>query len=426
MYYSMDIFSVKQQDMYSREVADDIRMILFSKDKTILPLVGSFALVVQKYPSDIDVHELYYDSDLHDSVYDTLLLTLNEIIERIRYDPNFVFSEFKAGVDKRYDIDVGTMIDGVYTPDEDLMDNIKKLSDNGLIRGEEYLFIKKLLTVSNRSDSYIHDYIVDLLDEYKTVRWSINEIKAGFTILPANKRLNLRDAIRQKGVVKIDVFTIVDDKVMEMSNFLVLAKKSDNKMTSLNLNISLSPSGSLTKMGLLEAAERIRGDVDMYLNSEGNHNVFKAIKRMFSLTRLYYLMFGNRSYLQFGHELVPILNSWISSLYQISGEISNIGGSLDKCDNCPTGKMRECIMNIRSRIQDMELWDYVKTTMIKHIDESLKLDVIHMDHLYMLQDIIDKITNRESTDFLNSIHVPSYVYPKDRMYSEQLKYTVNI
>ena len=129
----MNIFETKPQDSYSIRVTDDVDTILFSKDKSYLPIVGSYGYRVQKYPSDVDLLEIFDDTEFDNNVYKTFIADLYNVIKKIKKKPLFYFSEFKAGVDDRYFVDIGYLRDGIYTFPDSLIDDTSRLYKKNLL-----------------------------------------------------------------------------------------------------------------------------------------------------------------------------------------------------------------------------------------------------------------------------------------------------
>src|SRR5579872_5351282 len=105
----------KPSSSYPKKILDEIKLLSFSRDKTATPF-GSFIYRIQKYPGDLDLVQEFTDCCNVDDVVTKFSKELQNIVKKINKKRLHYFSEVKAGIDERYDIDIGKMIDGNYTP----------------------------------------------------------------------------------------------------------------------------------------------------------------------------------------------------------------------------------------------------------------------------------------------------------------------
>lgn len=434
----MEIFETKPKESYPYEVVSDIKTILFSKDKDYLPIVGSFGYRIQKYPGDIDLLEIYSDKKFNKSMYNTFIESLQNTIKRIESNKDFYFSEFKIGKDERYEIDIGKLLNGFYVPSKNLLKKVKDMHSKKLLNKDEYEEIEYLLENKangdflkdkhpQTSDDSIHDIIEKIFHNKKTVRWTLSDIKNGYKMLPLSKKLILEKAAKQKSVIKIDVYTFVDNNIMEMSNFLVLAKKNkDGNLIASNLDISIEGK-SLSVEGLKDLTEKMKYDVDKFLYSYQNYNPFKAIKRMFSLCRALKILFDNDSFLYFANKILPILESDLSIIYQINSEISYILDINKKNITKSNEKLKKCVNEFKLRLSTNNFLRMKDLNLINEIiDDSVNFDSPkRMDYLTYLHDFLQKILNVETDKFLKGLIIPNYIFPTIRHYSTFPRFTMN-
>ena len=430
----MEIFESKPQGTYSTEVVRDVETLMFSKDKEYLPIVGSFGYRIQKYPGDVDLWEVYSDKKFKKDIYDSFIESLFTVIKQIKSKPLFYFSEFKAGSDSRYDIDIGTLKKGVYRPIKTLLKKSKKLLDAGLFTTSEYDDIKNLiedkykpLAKRQLDDAAIYDAISSIFHERRTVRWTLQDVEKRVKVLPGGLELSLEDAVREKGIIKIDVYTFIDNKIIEMSNFLVLAKKNkDGTLTAANLDISLGENKRISIKQVNELTSKLKDDVDKYLYSQFYLSPFKAVKRMFSLSRILYITLDEAKYLNFAKKIAPLLESDLGILNQISSEISYINDLLSKCDSsCPIATLRKCISNFKNRLSVAKVLSKEELLVInKHVDQALKKKKdIDVKHLTMLQELLNIKTNKIAGAYVKQLTLPKFIVPEKREYSVTPKFT---
>src|SRR5690606_30009255 len=133
-----------------------------------------------------------------------------EIVKNVSKREDIYFSDFKAGEDKRYDIDIGKLNNGVYKPSKNLDKNIRTLFNSKLLNLKEYTQIMDILR-SNKRDSESYDIINEIIRLRKVIRWTEKEILAGNKKLAANKSYTLKQGLLDKTVVKLDTIANVNN-----------------------------------------------------------------------------------------------------------------------------------------------------------------------------------------------------------------------
>jgi len=109
---------IKELDSYSRDMIQNIKLLTFFPKGSMM--MGSNTYAIQKYPGDIDLMETFYDCCTKEEVIDKYIKALKRVVYDIIHTPEHYLSEFKAGLDYRYNINIGTLSNGVWDRNEQL------------------------------------------------------------------------------------------------------------------------------------------------------------------------------------------------------------------------------------------------------------------------------------------------------------------
>ena len=152
-----------------------------------------------------------------------------------------------------------------------------------------------------------YDVLYNLFREHKIIRWSDTDILRGYKILPLNKKITITEALSHKGHIKIDMITDINNKFIEMTNFLFLVeKKMDGKKYIINLKKNYSEE-YLKK----RSEKQLPEEIEKLFYSIYYYNPFKGAKRLWALARHYkdYAMID---------KLKNFISGNISLLYQLN------------------------------------------------------------------------------------------------------------
>ena len=222
-------------EAYPREIKNIIDIITL--DQTAKPqVVGSFHYQKQKYPSDIDLSTDYSDEgrSVSETAHD-VARHIQEMIKRIKLykESRLYFSEFKTGVDTRYEVPIGefayrrnkegipTLFIKNYVP-KAILARFSDLRKNGLLSEQEYTQWRSL--VRPRPSYFDHDALHQAIRSKYILRWSEREILSGYKKLPQNKKISLAEALTQKTVTKLDVIALLE-RAIEITNFFIISAK---------------------------------------------------------------------------------------------------------------------------------------------------------------------------------------------------------
>lgn len=354
VYKNMDPFiATKPEESYSKDLKDNIKMLSFFPKGHATPF-GSFIYKIQKYPGDVDLVEEYSENTSVDEVINSFMKNLKRVVKDILSSKLHYFSEFKCGLDKRYDIDIGYCVNGFY----DINPNLGKIAleffDAGLFNKNEIDTLIKII------DGYVttgdgYDIVFNIFRNRRVLRWTAEEILAG------KKRANgqtfkLVDCLHDKTAVKIDVLLLYNNRFIEMTNFVALEVGGPENW----INIDMAAQHNL-KVGLPIEIEKL------YF-SNYYYSPFKMIKRMFSLAR-------NQRDVHILSKIIPILSSDVSYLYQIKSEIDVILLILEKVKSPPMKTIKNELDLTKGRLVNiLQFSDEEMKKMLDIIDECIEIN----------------------------------------------------
>lgn len=306
------LISKKPLDSYTLEQIQNIKLLSIRKKDPAYP-IGSATLRIQKYPGDLDLHDEFIDCCSIDEVVDKFVISLKKIVKAIKKEKLHYFSEFKAGIDLRYDIDIGVCHNGIYYPNFDLYKFPQKL----LNKNESDIIFAVLAKKNNNGDDY--DIINRIFKERRTLRWTEEEVLAAKKKLKGGLVMKLHDAIKMKSLVKIDMISLVNNQFIEVTDvYLLMAEEydySNNMVVGVPVNYDYDftdPNETAYHLGI-----EIQNEIQKLYYSNMFYNPFKMSKRMWVYSRI-------SGYADSIKKLSPLITGDISYLYQLESEITTI------------------------------------------------------------------------------------------------------
>ncbi len=402
---------IKSLDSYPKDVLDEIYLLTINEKFPAEPF-GSYIYRAQKYPGDIDLIENIQPSASIEDIINQFIKQLIKKIKQIKKERIHYFSEFKAGEDLRYNIDIGTLVDGKYSYTDDLWEKLSDLKKIDLLNEDEINLIRMGFENPNFSGSDTYDIIKKILRERKILRWSETEVLKKKKILPGGKIVSLFDALIQENTqIKLDIIAYVENKFIEVTNFFVLARKlPDETLEPINLNLA-----EVNTVGTLKA------DIEKLYYSNMYYSIFKMIKRLYSL---------GRKMKQYDtlEKIIPVLSSSISEMYQIKSEIESIERIYAISKSVPKKtiiKQVEIIKDKLSRIIE------ISSGRSEIINLYINLYVANGDikNLSKIKPILKNLINFYSLRFLSENNInppPKYNFPDDFTYDPNIKRDVNL
>jgi hypothetical protein len=397
---------------YSQEVIKNIKMVTFFHNG-LANIFGSYIYRIQKYPGDIDLVETFTECCTIPEVISKFIVSLKRVVTNILNEKNHFFSEFKAGFDNGYNINIGECILGYYFPAPGFAELVEKMHRQKLLNDEEAHTIFSVLDLQTH-DGWSFDTISQIFRKHLILRWTAQEILNGFKIIRGQKVL-LEQALKQKTFVKIDMIAHVDGRFVEVTNFIGLVLKKKDNTTWININVDIEANHEVLAV--------LPFEVERLYFSDFYYSPFKMIKRMFSLSRS-----GRNAALL--NLLIDVISSNISLLYQLKSQIESIVIILEKAPTVPNKLIFNQLDNMKHSFSSILQFTPTQINIITQtIDEVNSLDSSSRSNRIVLLEnlnkkIIKPMINGLSISYLNEKGLnppPTIVLPGFRTYANLLR-----
>ena len=384
-------------------------------DNESAPIIfGSSNYRIQKYFADIDLRQPFKGVNSIEELVKLFEIQLKKIVDKINKLKTHYVTEIKAGLDMRYLINVGKLINGRYTPDNNLLYNVRNLYNNKLLSNLEYFRITYILDKGIfNSDAY--DVIHYTLRNKYIIRWSADEILDGKKILPGNSFIYLKDALKMNTPTKIDMIAYYDGKFIEITNFIILSILHDGIFYPLNKNMPINETELVEFLN-----DGLTNEIEKLYYSNLYYSPFKGIKRMYALARF-------RRDENMLLKMIPFVSGDISLLYQLKSELEadeivlrisrvppnkSISGHLDKL------KIRLAKVKGIPKNELIEFNEYLDDIAFNQNNRIIKADMINI-----LIKKFKRIINYYTIEYLSSVNLN----PIDKSYlSSVRKYKENV
>lgn len=402
-----ELIETKPQNSYTQDQIASIKLLSANKKKLAVPF-GSTTYRAQPFPSDFDLVETFQGKGLKE-VVTKFEKKLQEIVHDIVDSDKYIFSELKSGQDFRYDIDRGKVKDGKFTPrTKHVLARAKHLYENGLFTKKEYDTVKKILAIKNpKLDDYLA--LAKIFTDHRKLRWTADEVLKGEKKLPGGVKVKLVDTLAMREPVKIDVITMLDGMLTEVTNFYKLVFSYEEGL-DYPINQSLSSTDEEKTFEELYT-EGLQQQIEEFFQWDRFYSPFKAVKRMWAFTRFMNL---EKDLLA----LTPLATGNVSLLYQQRGIIATmlrlyeLGYDMQEVMDGQINKMKQKIANILFIPQE-EL-----ECIYDEMDKFIFSDKIKTkkDILEFLEDCFTSYINTNTIKGLNEIGFnppPNYYFPVD-------------
>lgn len=321
--------------------------------------VGSFKYNVHKYPGDIDIFERYNACCSVDEAKKSAAAEIQQILIRVKAAPDTYLGDFKAGEDLRYSINIGKWenVDGQETlvgyDKKKVESNIRNLRKQKLITQEELDHLLSMILDVNDLTHEKWDELQDQIKTHEVLRWNTQEITQGFKLLPGAEKISLEDAIAQRTLVKIDLWSRINSKYMEVTNFFMITATdfAGGKIETLTKEL---PDYEIS----------IAKDVRFYSSAE-HRKTLKALKRLWSLALF-------REDLELASRISPLFASNASALHQMNGEAEVLAMMIVKLPDPPLTQMMEQIDGFKPRIDQLSSKLEENEVLYEIIDKIIK------------------------------------------------------
>ncbi len=369
------LLQVKPLSAYPKNLLQTIKMLSFDPNKNAEPF-GSYIYRLQRYSADVDLFEEYIDNARPNELVHKFAERLKKMVINIQNAPLHWFSEFKAGLDFRYDVTIGELEHGYWKGRPNILEIAHNFLREGLFEQWEIDKIHKAIHDKSYSQADSYDIIFNIFRDRRIIRWTADEILSGKkTIL--GKLFKLHDCLFDHTFIKIDIITYADNRFVEVTNFIGLTSEYDFPNKNY-ININLAKNNDPTKSLPLE--------IEKLYFSNYYYSPFKSCKRMYSYGR----HFNIKTLL---NQVIPIVTGDISSLYMLKSQVDVIVRLLDLylTDYIPIGLIMSSIDNMKDKLS------YVLFLSDKGINESYSI----MDKILFNKESITKDHLKNVLKFLS-------------------------
>lgn len=405
------IIEFKPLSSFPKELIKNIELLSIWSKKSAEPM-GSYMFRIQKFPADVDLIEVFYDCCNKQEVINKFMKIIKLRMKYIKTLKYHYITDCKIGFDNRYDLKIGIMNYGIFTENPKFILDITSLFNVGLLDDREYYLIDYLwkgmtknFTIKQVENAY--DLIKNTLRDRYILRWTDNDLIAG-KLKKNGKIFNLGEELQQKSPFKIDMIVFLNDKFIEVTNFLMFGFQHEDFKVPINLSETDNPSD----IGLPR-------EIEKFFFSDLFYSPFKCIKRIFALSRI--IHDTDTSFL-----FSKFISSDTSLLYQLKSEIETILIILSKIEHPPQKLINNQLDNIKVRFTYvMPIIEKDLETIIMIIDKINSIDYsnegIHrkVQYLEQLIKFIKPVINFTSINFMMSI---GFNPPREKYLPEKIRY----
>ena len=269
---------------YPDDAVSILKAMSFTNGRAV-NVVGSMSLRSQQYAGDYDANE-----EVHGTL-PRLARRFQTIIKRLLKKPLYI-GDCKSGSVEEWRVIPKDEKD--YSPKKS-KEHLQDLERDGIISAGEYKSSVKLLS----------NYLVAKQEiKFHIIRWSVPEILQGHKTLRDGRRFTLEEAFSSPSITKLDVIGFVQN----------------NRYTDFSMIYTFYNGKKILNPDFIDVRKSLQEAIKYYTQTG---NVFKALKRKFSLARL-----DNDK--KTVDELTALFNSDLGRLYALSSDIGTLLSLLDK------------------------------------------------------------------------------------------------
>lgn len=379
-----DLKQLKPRSAFTDEMNEDIRLISINYDNAI-PF-GSISYKAQKYPGDLDIIEVFKVCCTREKAIKRMAEELRrinkDIMSKRRHTQRVYFGELKAGLDTRYMFNIGRYVEDYRTKQSHLVDydrdlinvRLNLLLEADLLDLKDYNAMMKVVKVRPTKEE--HEKLHKLLRAHFILRWSDEEISRGFKKLPGGLKMTLEEALQYKTYIKLDIWTLIGGRFMEVTNFYnLVATDKDGNEKSINLGEDL------------DIPKSLKQEVAKYAFSILDFKPFKMAKRMWALARL---INDKKTFLQ----LTPLINSDASLINQIVAEMEVIVNILSRTKGIPKAHIISQLNQFKFRLATVTQIQLDNEGINSMLDEEIGKAFNKRRMINLLETIMDDLKNR--------------------------------
>jgi len=198
--------------------------------------------------------------------------------------------------------------------------HLRQLWQNQIITHDEFMRGQKLLKPKLTRAERV---VVRKELRFGLLRWTPAEILNGVKELRNKKIIRLEDAMKSKGITKLDIIAWCEDRYIEVSNIFLWTNSKGKPYAKLH-----------------DLIESIRDDIDYYI-TEGNY--FKAVKRMYSVAK-------NTRQDELAKSLREILNSHLGHIYIVVSDLQLLKEFPDQISSKNKRKQLDAMRNEMAKL----------------------------------------------------------------------------
>ena len=368
----------KPLSSYPKQVLTDLKLLMIDKYHSDFRTIGSSSYRGSLYPSDYDCFESITKDD-RDKLIDFFKRNIQRIINVLVHKKHHFVLEVKMGLDDRYNINVGECKNGAFIINPDLPAIINNMYRNHLFDDDEYEEFTRVFS-SSSPDQLDYEKLKKIIRKHYIIRWTPHEILAGIKHIPLiDEPLTIEEALEAKSPVNIEILSILNNKLVDESNFFQLVfLDKDSQPQLLNLDQNLVTDFKNTFI------ENLKKNMELLAYSKLEPNPMKTAKRLFSLARITH----DKNLM---NKIYPIVNSPLGMMYQVKSEIGTVIKLLEHLGNrVPKAIIKNQVQYIKYRISNMlfftneeiEKINDIINDLYKHqFDHKLMIDVLeHIKH----------------------------------------------
>lgn len=354
-------------------------------------VVGSFRFSKQEYPSDIDMSNNYEVCCTENTGLKLIVNAFKEIVKRLKDNKNVIFSDFKCGEDRRYQIDIGEFdfdqnnrfVLMRYNPVR-ITDAIFQLKKAKLLSLNE--FNNWIRLVKENPSYHEYDKLKQAIREKLVLRWKMFEIMQGFKKLPLSTQITLEDALLQRTVTKIDVYAFIADRLIEITNFFIISLKNRNGKVEILTDLTWVIPKFLKKNLEKEIAVLSLPESTKYM---------KLIKRI-------WLRAKNENNEELLEKIQRFFNKGASKLYQVQVDVNTMQSIINKAKRPPFQIMDTILQNHKFKIAsiDKKVLAHDKKLVIFNLINQINEHNINKLKLEKINEYINDLLNPVARAFI--------------------------
>ena len=408
----------KPMDVYPKSILNEMALLRASPNGHVIPF-GSAVYRIQAYPGDVDLLEDYSRCCNKANVTERFAADLKKIVKRVVSARLHYYSEIKAGVDMRYNIDIGTLLNGNYVNiNAPVINIVPDYVARGLISKEDGDIIMHAAdnALISRTSYNDYDIIMYILRKYFILRWSASEVLAGKKSLVGGASITLQDALKDNSLVKIDEITIINGRFVEVTNAYFLSYPLINRDREIHINMTHD---IYTDLPL---------DIEKLYYSDMWYNPFKALKRAFAFSRAP----NNKNTMAFRNilqKIFPFISSSTSLVYQIKSELDAIVTVLETSKSIPKTLIDQQIDSMKFRLSTVVEIPQIKLISLSATINSITSTSQKQTKLSLIEALIKelkKIINHNTIAYMDKVGLnpfPPSLLPPVAKYNRNIKRT---